>query len=113
MTSDPLTAALDQLAAHREQVGELDAREARHFASLSEQLTQLASLVAAVGHALCDDAAALARIEALEHKVTDLAASLAKAAADDAASHQPGPAPAWWKLTGAERQEAVAQLKAW
>jgi hypothetical protein len=110
MTNDPLTAVLDQLAAHREQLGGLDAREAGHFASLSEQLTRLASLVATVGQALADDTGALARVEALEHAVAGLAA--AKAAADDD-GQQPGPAPAWWKLTGAERQEAVAQLKAW
>jgi hypothetical protein len=112
MTNDPLTAALDQLAAHREQISELDAREARHFAALSEQLTQLAAMITTVGHALRDDTAAVARVEALEDAVTDLAASLA-GSADDATGHQPGPAPAWWKLTGAERQEAVAQLKAW
>jgi hypothetical protein len=112
MTGDPLTAVLDQLAAHREQLGGIDAREARHFASLSEQLTRLASLVATVGQALADDTGALARVEALEAKVTGLAASLTDPAGDDD-RHQPGPSPAWWKLAGAERQDAVAQLKAW
>ena len=110
MTSDPLTAVLDQLAAHREQLTGIDAREARHFATLSEQLTRLASLVATVGQALADDTGAITRIEALEHAVTSLAA--AKAAADDD-GHQPGPSPAWWKLTGTERQEAAAPLRAW
>jgi hypothetical protein len=110
MTTDPLTAVLDQLAAHREQLSGLDAREARQFASLGEQLTRLASLVATVGQALADDTGAITRIEALEHAVTGLAA--AKVAVDDGNS-QPGPSPAWWKLTGAERQEAIAQLKAW
>jgi hypothetical protein len=112
MTHDPLTATLDQLAAHREQISGLDAREARHFASLSEQLTQLAAMVTTVAQALRDDTAALARIEALEHTVTDLAASLASPA-EDAGRHQPGPAPAWWKLTGPERREATARLRAW
>ena len=107
MTGDLLTAAVDQLAAHREQISQLDAREARHFASLSEQLTQLAAMIAAVGHALRDDTAAVARIEALEHKIAGLAG-----AADDAGP-QPGPAPAWWQLAGAERREAVAELRAW
>jgi hypothetical protein len=112
MTTDPLTAALDQLAAHREQISGIDAREARHFGSLTEQLTQLAAMITAVGHALRDDTAALSRMEALEHTVTDLAASLTKAAADDI-SHQPEPAPTWWQLTGAERREAAAPLRAW
>jgi hypothetical protein len=107
MTGDLLTAALDQLAAQREQISQLDAREARHFGSLGEQLTQLAAMVAAVGHALRDDTAALARIEAIEHKVAGLAG-----AADDA-GRQPGPAPAWWQLTGADRGDAVAQLRGW
>jgi hypothetical protein len=107
MTDDLLTAALDQLAAHREQISALDAREARHFASLSEQLTQLAAMIAAVGHVLHDDTAALARIEAIEHKVADLAE------AADNAGHRPGPAPAWWSLAGAERREAAAPLRAW
>jgi hypothetical protein len=112
MTPDPLTAVLDQLAAHREQIGDLDAREARHFAALSEQLTQLAAMAATLGHALRDDTAALARIEALEHKVNGLAAS-PDGPEDDAGRHQPEQAPAWWQLTGQERQDAAAGLRAW
>jgi hypothetical protein len=109
MTHDPLTAVLDQLAAHREQASALDAREAAHFASLSEQLTQVAAMTTAVGRVLHDDTASLAQIEALDRKVTDLAATLV----DGAARHQPAAAPAWWNLTGPERQEAVAQLRDW
>jgi len=112
MTTDPLTAALDQLAAHHEQISDLDAREARHFGALSEQLTQLAALIAALGHALHDDTAALARIEALEHKVNGLAATLT-GPEDDAGRHQPWQAPAWWQLSGADRQDAAAGLRAW
>ncbi|MCW2934978.1 MAG: hypothetical protein JWM19_5940 [Actinomycetia bacterium] len=112
MTDDALSATLDQLAAHREQITQLDAREARHFASLGGQLTRLAGMITAVGHALRDDTAAVARVEALEDAVTALAASLG-GPADDAGRDQPGPAPAWWTLTGPERQEAVAQLRSW
>jgi hypothetical protein len=108
MTTDPLAAVLDQFAAHREQVGALDAREARHFASLAEQLTQLASMVTTVGQALRDGTAALGRIEAMEHAVDGLAARLG-----DDSGPQSGPAPAWWTLTGAERQETIAQLRLW
>ena len=35
MTEDQITAALDQLAAQREQITRLDAREARHHATLT------------------------------------------------------------------------------
>ena len=44
MTSDPLPAILDQLAAHHEQIIQLDAREAGHFATLTSQLTELVDL---------------------------------------------------------------------
>jgi hypothetical protein len=45
MTPDPLIAVLDQLAACREQLKDLDTREAGHFASLSGQLSQLAGMI--------------------------------------------------------------------
>ena len=35
---------MDQLAAHHEQITQLDAREAAHFAALTSQLTELADL---------------------------------------------------------------------
>jgi hypothetical protein len=84
---DPVTAALDQLAAHREQIARLDRREADHFAALSGRLAEIA----------------------------DLAAQLAGTgpADGDPGGYQPSPAPKWWKLTGEERQEAVARLRAW
>jgi hypothetical protein len=78
VTPDPLTAALDQLAAHHEHISQLDAREADHFAAISRRLAEL----------------------------TD-------ATAGDADTYQPRPAPAWWKLPTAERQEPLAQLRAW
>jgi hypothetical protein len=113
MTRDPLTAALDQLAAHHEQLSQLDAREARHYAALAGQLTQLAGTLTTVASALRDDTTALARIEAIERTVAGLAASLAGPADDGGGGHQPGPAPAWWQLTGTERQEAAVPLRAW
>jgi hypothetical protein len=108
MSPDPLPAALDQLAAHHEQITQLNAREARHFDWLNEHFTQLAGMLATVASALHDDTAALARIEAIENKVAELAAGPV-----DDGGHQPGPAPAWWKLAGDERSEAAAQLRAW
>ena len=73
---------------------------------LGEQLTQLAALVTTIGRTLADDTAALARLEALDRQVTDLAAELAGPGADGKDRYQPGPAPAWWTLTRAERQRA-------
>jgi hypothetical protein len=115
MPPDPLAAALDQLAAHHEHISDLDTREAAHFASLSGQLTQLSGMLTALGRTLRDDTAALARLEALDRQVTDLAARLTGpgAGADDGDRYQPGPAPAWWKLTGADRRAPVAELRAW
>jgi hypothetical protein len=109
MTSDPITAALDQLAAHREQITGLDGREADHFAALSGRLSQIADLVTGIGVIVKDHAAALARLEGLDRQVTDLAAQLA----EDSDSYRPGPAPKWWKLTNEARQEAIGRLRAW
>ena len=77
MTPDPITAALQQLADHHEQLTQLDARETGHFTALTERLTELTDLITGIGHTLHDDAAALARLEALDRQVTDLAAQLA------------------------------------
>ena len=79
MTGDLLTAALDQLAAHREQLAGLDAREARHFASLAGQLTQLADTITAVAKDQGVRAASLSAIGAFERATVgwfDLAAKV-------------------------------------
>jgi hypothetical protein len=112
---DPLPAALDQLAAHRERLAQLDEREAGHFAGLSGQLTEIAALVAGIGGMVKDHAAALARLESLDRQVADLAVQIdGNPAADgNPDGYQPGPAPRWWKLTGHPRQEPIARLRAW
>ena len=83
MTDDPITAALDQLAAQREQITRLDAREAAHYATLTGLL---ADLTARPGP---------------------------DPARDDPDGYRPGPAPRWWKLSPDGRQEPVARLRAW
>jgi hypothetical protein len=113
MTADPLAAVLDQLAAHREHLRQVDDREAGHFTAISERLAQLAGLLATMSRTLADDTAALARLEALDRQVTELAAQLAGPGADGKDWYEPGPAPAWCQLTPAERQPAVAELRAW
>ena len=47
MTTDPLTAALDQLAACRATLTALDTREAAHYRDLKDETTELTSLVPA------------------------------------------------------------------
>jgi len=113
MTPDPLTAVLDQLAASHEYISQLDAREASHFAAFSGQLAQLAGMITTVGRSLADSTAAMARVEALDRQVTELTAQLADTGAETDGGYQPSPAPAWWKLTAAERRPPLAELRAW
>ena len=113
MTSyDPITAALAQLAAHHERLTALDDRETGHFTALSGRLAELTDLITGIGRTLERDAAVLARFEALDRQVTDLAAQLTPPA-DDSDGYHPDPAPPWWKLTAAERNEPITQLHAW
>jgi hypothetical protein len=113
MTADPLTAVLDQLAAHREHLSRLDDRESGHFTAVGERIAQLADLITTMGRTLADDTAALAQLEALDRQVTELAAQLTGSDADGGDRYQPGVAPAWWTLTPAERKPAIADLRAW
>ena len=83
MTDDQITAALDQLAAQREQITRLDAREATHYATLTGLL---AGLTARTGPDPADE---------------------------DPSAYQPDPAPCWWQLSPDDRQEPVARLRAW
>jgi hypothetical protein len=112
MTTDPITAALDQLAAHHEHIAGLDAREASHFAEVNAQLTQLVSMISTLGRGLVDNTAALARVDTLDRQVSDLITRTGYDVGDDG-GYQPGPAPAWWKLTPDERQSPLAELHAW
>jgi hypothetical protein len=83
MTDDQLTAALDQLAAQREQLARLDAREAGHYATLTGLLTGLTARPAP------------------------------GPARDEPSGHQPEPAPPCWQLSPADRRDPVARLGAW
>ena len=64
MTPDPFSAALDQLAACRERITDLEAREAGHFGELRGQLSQLAGMVTTVSRAQAEDTAPHARLHA-------------------------------------------------
>ena len=110
MTSnDPITAALQELAGQHDQLTELDDRETSHFTTVSNRLTELTDLITGIGKTLEGDTAVLARFEALDRQVADLTAQLGPGLG----GHRPGPAPAWWKLAAAERQESIARLQAW
>ena len=112
MTPDPLTAVLNQLAEHTDQIIRLDAREAEHVTALPERLTELTDLITGIGQTLQGDMPALTRLEALDRQVTDLAAQLTGADAHPD-HHHPEPAPPWWKLPADQRQEPVTRLRAW
>jgi hypothetical protein len=102
MTSnDPITGLLDRLATYREHVTRLDTRETEHHTLVSGQLAELTGQAAALGRLMEEHAAALARLTATSP--TD----------PDGDGYYPEPAPAWWKLTPADRQEPLARLRAW
>jgi hypothetical protein len=82
--TDPITAALQELADHDEQITQLDAREAGHFTALTEHLAELTNLISQLN----------------SHDT-------------DPDRHQPDPAPPWWKLAAADRAEPLARLRAW
>ena len=86
--TDPITAIIDQLAAHAEQLTRLDTRHADHHAAVSARLAELTGQTAALGRVVEEHAAALALLTAPSQT------------GPDGDGYQPEPAPAWWKLAG-------------
>ena len=99
--TDPITAIVDQLAAHAEQLTRLDTREADHHTALRGQLADLTRQATAADRVVQEHAAALGHLTAPSQ--TDR----------DADGYCPDPAPAWWKLTAEDRHEPVTRLRAW
>ena len=99
--TDPITAIVDQLAAHADQLTRLDTREADHHATLSGQLAELTGQASSIGRAVQEHAAALGHLTA------------PSPADRDTDGYHPEPAPAWWKLTADGRHEPIARLRAW
>jgi hypothetical protein len=99
--NDPITAIVDQLAAHAEQLTRLDTREAGHHAAASSQIAELAGQAASIGRIVQEHAAALGQL------------TTPSPTGRDTDGYHPEPAPAWWKLTAETRQEPIARLRAW
>ena len=91
--TDPITAIVDQLAAHAEQLTRLDTREADHHAAASSRLAELTGQAAAIGQVVREHAAALGHLTA------------PSPADRETGGYHPNQAPAWWKLTADDRQE--------
>ena len=115
MTPDPVSTALDQVAACRTAIADLDAREAAHYGELSGQAAQLAGLVTAVSRTLAEDTAALARLDDLDRQVTALNRHLARPAGlDGPARGRPSAAPPGaGDPAGAAPGDPVAGLRDW
>jgi hypothetical protein len=99
--NDPITAIVDQLVAHAEQLTRLGTRQADHHAALSGQLAELTGQAAAIGRTVEEHAAALTRLTA------------SRQTGPEPDGYHPEAAPAWWKLAAADRQEPIARLRAW
>jgi hypothetical protein len=103
MPDDPITAALDMLAAHAERLTRLDARADSH----DQAATRTTDLAAWASK--------------LDHRITVLAARLDKVIPpgepgwDDPADtpYIPAPPRPWWKLAGRDLDDAVTALRAW
>ena len=99
--TDPITAIVDQLAAHAEQLTRLDTREADHHAAASSRLAELTDQAATIGQVVREHAAALGHLTA------------PSPADRDTGGYHPDQAPAWWKLAADDRQEPIARLRGW
>jgi hypothetical protein len=115
MTPDPVSTALDQVAACRTAIADLDAREAAHYGELSDQAAQLAGLVTTVSRTLAKDTAALARLDDLDRQVTALTRHLAQPVGQgDPARGRPSAAPPGDDdPAGAAPGDPVAGLRDW
>jgi hypothetical protein len=115
MTPDPVSTALDQVAACRTAIADLDAREAAHYGELSDQAAQLAGLVTTVSRTLAEDTAALARLDDLDRQVTALTRHPARPAgqAGPACGRPPAAPSGAGDPDGAAPGDPVAGLRDW
>ena len=99
---DPITAVLDQLAAHREQLTRSTPAKPtitpRSAAGSPSSPTRPPASAAPLQDARCRARPA--------HRTQPRPTA-------ERDGYRPGPAPAWWKLAADDRQEPVARLRAW
>jgi hypothetical protein len=122
---DLVTAALLQITQHAERLAVLDQREAAHYQEIATRLTDLASQLTetsdridSVHDLATKQAALLETLNGLDQQVSALAIRLsgipaAGSRGEESEPYQPAPAARWWKLDGAERDQALARLRAW
>jgi len=119
-----LTAVILQITRHAERLAALDQREAGRYREISARLADLASRLAGTSErvdtihaAAVRQGAILEALDGLDQQVAALATRLALVAgagkAEGGEEYQPVPAPRWWTLDGAEREEALGRLRAW
>ena len=115
MTPDPLTTALDQLAACREAIAAVDAREAAHYDELSGQIARLAGLAATISRALAEGSAARERLDDLDRQVDALARQPAQPhGQDDPGRWRPAAAqPGHGEPADGDPADPVAGLRDW
>jgi hypothetical protein len=124
---DTLTAALLQITQHAERLAALDEREAAHHQQVAGRLTALAQQLAETTGAVTKVQATIARqaailgsldgldqqVAGLTAKLTDLVPARTHGQDNEDGSYQPAPTARWWKLTGDEREQGLARLRAW
>ena len=66
--ADPITAIVDQLAAHADQLTRLDTRQGEHHAMISARLAELTEQATALSRLIEEHAAALARLTATRQR---------------------------------------------
>jgi hypothetical protein len=123
--ADVVTGLMLQITQHAERLALLDQREASHCGEITNRLDALAQQLArtveradAIHDVAARQAALLQTLDSLDHQVAALTARLTqtteRAHRDESSDTcQVTPAPRWWNLDGAERDESLSRLRAW
>ena len=115
MTPDPPATALDQLAACRDAIAAIDARERAHYGDLSGQIARLAGLAGTISRALAEGSAARERLDELDRQVGALPRHPAQPSGqDDPGRWRPAAAePGDGDPTDGDPADPVAGLRDW
>jgi hypothetical protein len=123
--ADVATGLMLQIVQQAERLALLEQRETGHcreltqrLDDLSKQLTEVTQQADAVHDLACRQAALLETLDGLDQQLaaltTRLTQTTARANRDESSeTHQATPAPRWWNLDGAERDESLSRLRAW